>query len=348
MSFGSIVFTNKGKILQAKAQAGAQLTFTRLAMGDGQLTGQSETELSNVINKKKDIAITKLRPMNNGAVAIGGILSNSDLAQGFYWREIGLFANDPDVGEVLYCYGNAGTLAEYIPAGEGSQILEKRIDIIAITGNAPNVSAVIDSSLIFLSVEDLERHNDDLYSHPDIRESIGELELAVENIEVPVTSVNGKTGAVSLTANDVGAVPTARTVNGKALSSNVSLTKSDIGLSSVENYGIATTAEAQAGTVNNKYMTPALVKTAVQYLAQTGGISMVKSVQRGTVIPGRTTVNIPISAVNVSKSLLIIQSLRNGGSSSEWTGVWELTSSSITLDKAAWDHPVLWQVIEYM
>ena len=45
----------------------------------------------------------------------------------------------------------------------------------------------------------------------------------------PVTSVNSKTGAVTLSASDVGAVPTTRTVNGKALSSNVTLSASDVG-----------------------------------------------------------------------------------------------------------------------
>lgn len=51
----------------------------------------------------------------------------------------------------------------------------------------------------------------------------------------PVTSVNGKTGVVDLSASDVGAVPTSRTVNGHALSSNVTVTKSDVGLGSVAN-----------------------------------------------------------------------------------------------------------------
>ncbi len=59
----------------------------------------------------------------------------------------------------------------------------------------------------------------------------------------PVTSVNGETGAVTLdasavgarpdtwtpTAANVGAVPTSRTVNGKTLSSNITLAASDVG-----------------------------------------------------------------------------------------------------------------------
>lgn len=51
----------------------------------------------------------------------------------------------------------------------------------------------------------------------------------------PVTSVNSKTGAVKLTAADVSAVPTTRTVNGHALSSNVTVSKSDVGLGNVDN-----------------------------------------------------------------------------------------------------------------
>lgn len=41
------------------------------------------------------------------------------------------------------------------------------------------------------------------------------------------------------------------------------VTKAQVGLGSVENYGIATAEEAIAGTVNNKYMTPLRVMTAI-------------------------------------------------------------------------------------
>ena len=44
-----------------------------------------------------------------------------------------------------------------------------------------------------------------------------------------VSSVNGASGQVTLTAANVGAVPTSRTVNGKTLSSNITLTAADVG-----------------------------------------------------------------------------------------------------------------------
>lgn len=51
----------------------------------------------------------------------------------------------------------------------------------------------------------------------------------ITSAQAPVQSVNSKTGAVTLSASDVGAVPTTRTVNGKALSANINLTADDVG-----------------------------------------------------------------------------------------------------------------------
>lgn len=50
------------------------------------------------------------------------------------------------------------------------------------------------------------------------------------------------------------------------------VTKAQVGLSSVLNYGLATQSEAEAGTSNVKYMTPLLVKAAIDAQV-TGGIS---------------------------------------------------------------------------
>lgn len=51
-------------------------------------------------------------------------------------------------------------------------------------------------------------------------------------------TVNGKalSGNISLSASDVGAVPTSRTVNGKALSGNISLSASDVGAGAKSTY----------------------------------------------------------------------------------------------------------------
>lgn len=171
MSISNVFFTNKGKILQAQAQTGTPLLFTRIAIGDGELQGQAPQTFNSLVNEKLSIDITKLIAGEDGTAKIGGSFNNNNLETGFYYREIGLFAKDPDndEGEILYCYGNAGTLADYIPA-QGSELIEKKINIIAIIGNATNVSAIINSSLVSLSPEDLDNHDKDPEAHKPIRD----------------------------------------------------------------------------------------------------------------------------------------------------------------------------------
>ncbi|MGX4584973.1 phage tail-collar fiber domain-containing protein [Paenibacillus chitinolyticus] len=154
-AFGGFVLTNKGRNLQAKAQTGVTLNYTRMGVGDGQLGGQSIPVLTKLIGEKKSLAISKLKIQTQGRAVIGAVLSNQDVATGFYFREIGIYAQDPDEGEILYCYGNAGANAEYIPPVGGADIIEKSIDAIVVVGNAANVTAEIDKSLVFASQNDL-------------------------------------------------------------------------------------------------------------------------------------------------------------------------------------------------
>ncbi len=162
--FGGLILTNKGMALQAKVQTGTQLIFTKVKLGDGSLGGQSIVELNNLISTKKTLDILGVELFTQGQAKIRSYLTNSDLVSGFYWRELGIFAQDPNQGEILYCYANAGVNAEYIPAGGGEDLLEKYINIIAIIGNTQNVSATLGSE-IYATGQDLEAHSTDENIH---------------------------------------------------------------------------------------------------------------------------------------------------------------------------------------
>ncbi|OBZ08039.1 phage tail protein [Bacillus sp. FJAT-26390] len=167
-SFGGLILTNKGRALQAKAQAGTALVYTRIGMGDGNLGGQQMPGLTALINAKKYLPINKITAVTDGKTTVSSYLSNAEITVGFFFRELGLFATDPDEGEILYCYGNAGAGAEYIPAGGGPDIVEKYINVVSIVGNAANVSAIIDNSLIFVEQTEFDDHvNAAVLDHPD-------------------------------------------------------------------------------------------------------------------------------------------------------------------------------------
>lgn len=155
-AFGGIILTNKGRNLQAKAQTGVELKYTRIGIGDGQLTGQSIPTLTKLISEKKTLPLTKLKLQGQGKAVVGAVLSNLEVTTGFYFREMGVFALDPDEGEILYGYGNSGANAEYIPPAGGADIIEKSIDMIVVVGQAANVTAVIDSSLVWATHDDLD------------------------------------------------------------------------------------------------------------------------------------------------------------------------------------------------
>ncbi|PHV72192.1 hypothetical protein CS063_01585 [Sporanaerobium hydrogeniformans] len=125
-------------------------------------------------------------------------------------------------------------------------------------------------------------------------------------------------------------------------------TKADVGLGSVLNYGVATTAEAQVATSNVKYMTPALVKTLLQYQVQNGGVSMIKSVQRGVVAAGTASgTTVAIASVNISKAVVILSSSYGGTSKAPAHA--ELTSSTSLSVYAAnvSENDLYWQVLEF-
>lgn len=152
--------TTAGLIVLAKGVAGQKINYTKIVLGDGCLEeGQTPRTLTGVVSPKATVDITKLKINGDGTVAVGGIFTNGDETEGFYYRELGLYAEDPDpeVGEVLYCYGNCGDLAEWIPPTGGATIVEKTIDIVTAIGTATNVTAYIPADA-YATKEDYETY----------------------------------------------------------------------------------------------------------------------------------------------------------------------------------------------
>ncbi|WP_342563186.1 hypothetical protein NST84_27305 [Paenibacillus sp. FSL R7-0345] len=160
-----MILTNKGLALQGKAQAGAQLNYTRIAVGDGSLSGQSIPALNGLISPKKTLPVKRLRTQPPNKVIVGTVLSNAEITAGFYFREVGVFAQDPDAGEILYAYANSGVTADYVAPGGGTDIIEKVFDCIVTVGTAANITATMDHSLVFARESDVNAKFDPSAGH---------------------------------------------------------------------------------------------------------------------------------------------------------------------------------------
>ncbi|CDX01310.1 Hypothetical protein DPCES_1423 [Desulfitobacterium hafniense] len=154
--FGKFTTTNRGLILLGKAQTGTELHFTKMKVGDGTLTGQSVATMTDLISTKMEIELNKLRFLGEGRAVVGGALSNAEITSGFFFREWGIFAEDPDEGEIMFCYVNAGSAADYIPPA-ASSVYEQQLNGVTVIGAAPNVTTEITSG-VYASAEELQDH----------------------------------------------------------------------------------------------------------------------------------------------------------------------------------------------
>ena len=141
--------TVQGLNVIAKLVAGSHLEFTRIAVGDGAMpSDKTPLTVTNLTNKLFDVDINSVTNNGNGSATVKGIFSNADRETGFFYRELGLFAKDPDTQkEFLYCYGNAAADAEWISPSGASSVIEKEVTIITLVGNAETVTASIKSGI---------------------------------------------------------------------------------------------------------------------------------------------------------------------------------------------------------
>lgn len=141
--------TVQGLNIIAKLVAGSTLEFTRIAVGDGAMpSDKTPLTVTDLSNRLFDVPINRVESDGNQEATVSGIFDNKGLETGFFYRELGLYAKDPNTKEeVLYCYGNAAADAEWIPPSGASSIIEKQVKIVTLVGNAEKVTAQIKSGI---------------------------------------------------------------------------------------------------------------------------------------------------------------------------------------------------------
>ena len=153
-NWSGFVLTDVGAKLQAKINAGlTTLKFTKLGIGSG---SGSVNALTAMVNKVQDINIGSVKA-NNNIVTINSTLTNKGLGTAYQMRELGLFATDPDVGEILFAYMTDNT-PDTMPADGSATVVSQDITLNITFSNTGKVSATIDTGA-FVTHEDLNTHN---------------------------------------------------------------------------------------------------------------------------------------------------------------------------------------------
>ena len=168
--------TQAGLDIIAKGNTGATIKFTKIVLGDAIEKGtiQSPTDkeilsMTKVINARKEIPkMADAQFTGGGTFTIKFQLNNAEYTEGFWCREVGLFAKDPDTNkEVLYCYKNFGSLATYVPAGDGAIAMNLIVSLITIVDQTTDVQATIGGDFMFVSEAEFTSHVNSTNPHPN-------------------------------------------------------------------------------------------------------------------------------------------------------------------------------------
>ena len=143
-----MILTNKGRVLQAKVEAGETLSLTKLKLGSGIIgEGQSLEALTDLVSPEQNLGIAEKTALESGLTEIKATITNAGLEEGYYVRELGVFAQDPDEGEILYAV-TTDTAPDYLPAQGSATVLSQEFAIYIATSNVNHIEATIDPTAL--------------------------------------------------------------------------------------------------------------------------------------------------------------------------------------------------------
>lgn len=148
-NWGKPVLTKQGLKLQAKVDAGSRMQLTQCKIGSGTLSsGQNLEDLTALIAPVQTLPIASINySENNSACVIAAVTDNSNVTSGYYLREFGVYARDPDDGEILYAVAQDSN-PDYIPPKGTSAVISQEIGVALSFSNAANVTAYVNTSAI--------------------------------------------------------------------------------------------------------------------------------------------------------------------------------------------------------
>jgi len=157
------VVTAAGRNLFAKLVATeSALTFTRVQFGTGKLPDGTTTE--DLLKQT-----TLIKPLGDGTCqepvykddVVSMILQfssdmNGGLKETVWLNEYGVFAKDPDNGEVLIFYGNLGDTPDSVLAYKNGHNTIRQYEIAVVIGSVPDVQTAFPPSA-YLTANDVNR-----------------------------------------------------------------------------------------------------------------------------------------------------------------------------------------------
>lgn len=182
--WSNATMTDVGADLQAKVNAGkTKLTFTKIKVGSG-VNATNPMALTDVLSSKWETTNFVVK-QEGKIVSVDTFITNNGITEAFRMSEIGLFAQDPDKGEVLYAY-LTDPEPDRMPAAGGSVVVSQELTIGMVFSNTGNVSLTVNMGALVTHeqlTEAVKQHNDDENAHGGLLQNL-KSQLANHNTNI--------------------------------------------------------------------------------------------------------------------------------------------------------------------
>lgn len=179
--FSKLYLTKRGQALVAKIMAGAtNIQFTKVSTSSKVYAESALEALTALENVQQTNNVTKVTISNNTSVRVETAFTNEKLTAGYYLRCLGLYAKDPDLGEILYavCVETSGLC--YMPAYNGVTVSSTYIQLYTTVGNSDNVNLAVYSGA-YATIEDIGALEAEI---ADLRAYVGYTDGDIYGVEV--------------------------------------------------------------------------------------------------------------------------------------------------------------------
>ena len=168
-NWSSYQFTRKGEQLRAKVEAGkCKLTLTKIKIGNGSVTLGDIKDMNDLKSPQLVLGISScaVSAEDDRVCEVVGIASSSNVENAFSVTEMGLYANDPDIGEILYLV-EIDTSPDDMPNKNAQSPVTLTYQFELVTSNMANVTAMV-SPAGLVTVKMMSAHSTAAeLDHPD-------------------------------------------------------------------------------------------------------------------------------------------------------------------------------------
>lgn len=180
------IITKKGTALIAKLLAsGKELAFTRAAVGTGTIpSGYDPAGMTDLSAYRMNGKISGCSTDGDEATVVFQI-SSAEVEEGLTITEAGLYARDPDDGEVLYAYLDLSGDPQYVYARDSAIQKFAEIEFTTVVGRLERVTVVMSPGA--------------LVTREEFEERAGELSGEIQAVSqtIPVFELEGSTLVIS-------------------------------------------------------------------------------------------------------------------------------------------------------